>query len=322
MSKNLIKANLEARRVEKENAEKAKIQAQIEERKTKETEEAAKKEEAKQKDYEEKILTIARKNGKDVATVKGVVDKINKGKLVPITVTASHKIYGLATSKADAEAGIQTLYWFREKPSDEIMKDEEVYGAMRRMMEATQIAQDVIDAGLVIDDVVVDADNREHWVVGKTLLNTEGEEESNIEDLKSELDPEDKKKILLERAEAKKAEELKRRETEYADEDDCEEFDDLDEDSTDYDEYEDEDEDYDEFDFDDDYEKDIEDEYEEDEEEDDSIYRVELESDNELDTIPLGVGSRKECELVANTARVMLSLFEKDKHIKVKVARD
>lgn len=322
MSKNLIKANLEARRVEKENAEKAKIQAQIEARKAKEAEEAAKKEEAKQKDYEEKILTIARKNGKDAATVKGVVDKINNGKLVPITVSASHKIYGLATSKADAEAGIQTLYWFREQPSDEIMKDEEVYGAMRRMMEATEIAQDVIDAGLVIDDVVVDADNREHWVVGKSLLNLEGEEESNIEDLKSELDPEDKKKILLERAEAKKAEEEKRREVECDDEYDEDE--DLDDNSSDYDEYEDEDEDYDEFDFDDDYDQDIEDdedEYEEDEE-DDAIYRVELESDKELDTIPLGVGSLKECELVANTARVMLALFEKDKDIKVKVARN
>ena len=311
MSKNLIKANMEARRVEKENAEKAKIQAQIAERKAKEAEEAAKKEEAKQKDYEEKILTIARKNGKDIATVKGVVDKINKGKLVPITVSASHKIYGLATSKADAEAGIQTLYWFREQPSDEIMKDEEVYGAMRRMMEATEIAQDVIDAGLVIDDVVVDADKREHWVVGKTLLNIEGEEESNIEDLKSELDPEDKKKILLERAEAKKAEEEKRREVE-CDDDDYED----DEDLSDYDEYEDEDG----FDFDDDYEQDIEDEYEEDEEED-ATYRVELESDSELDTIPLGVGSLKECELVANTARVMLALWQKDKEIKVKVAR-
>ena len=320
MSQNLIKANLEARRVEKENAEKAKIQAQIEARKAKEAEEAAKKEEAKQKDYEEKILTIARKNGKDVATVKGVVDKINQGKLIPITVSASHKIYGLATSKADAEAGIQTLYWFREQPSDEIMKDEEVYGAMRRMMEATQIAQDVIDAGLVIDDVVIDADNREHWVVGKSLLNLEGEEESNIEDLKSELDPEDKKKILLERAEAKKAEEEKRREAECDDEDD--ELDDLDDDSSDYDEYDDEDEDYEEFDFDDDYEKDIEDDYEEDEEEDDAIYRVELESANELDTIPLGVGSLKECELVANTARVMLALWQKDKDIKVKVARN
>lgn len=321
MSKNLIKANLEARRVEKENAEKAKIQAQIEERKAKEAEEAAKKEEAKQKEYEEKILTIARKNGKDVATVKGVVDKINKGKLVPITVSASHKIYGLATSKADAEAGIQTLYWFREQPSDEIMKDEEVYGAMRRMMEATEIAQDVIDAGLVIDDVVLDADNREHWVVGKSLLNTEGEEESNIEDLKSELDPEDKKKILLERAEAKKAEEEKRREAECDDEDN--ELDDLEEDSSDYDEYEDEYEDEDDegFDFDDDYEEDIEDEYDEDEE-DDAIYRVELESDSELDTIPLGVGSLKECELVANTARVMLALWQKDKEIKVKVARN
>lgn len=319
MSKNLIKANLEARRVEKENAEKAKIQAQIEERKAKEAEEAAKKEEAKQKDYEEKILTIARKNGKDVATVKGVVDKINKGKLVPITVSASHKIYGLATSKADAEAGIQTLYWFREKPSDEIMKDEEVYGAMRRMMEATQIAQDVIDAGLVIDDVVLDADNREHWVVGKSLLNIEGEEESNIEDLKSDLDPEDKKKILLERAEAKKAEEEKRREVECDDEYDEDE--DLDEDSSDYDEDEDDDEDYEGFDFDDDYEKDIEDEYEEDEEED-ATYRVELESDNELDTIPIGVGSLKECELVVNTARIMLALWQKDKEIKVKVARD
>ena len=311
MSKNLIKANMEARRVEKENAEKAKIQAQIAERKAKEAEEAAKKEEAKQKDYEEKILTIARKNGKDIATVKGVVDKINKGKLVPITVSASHKIYGLATSKADAEAGIQTLYWFREQPSDEIMKDEEVYGAMRRMMEATEIAQDVIDAGLVIDDVVLDADNREHWVVGKSLLNLEGEEESNIEDLKSELDPEDKKKILLERAEAKKAEEEKRREVE-CDDDDYED----DEDLSDYDEYEDEDG----FDFDDDYEQDIEDEYEEDEEED-ATYRVELESDSELDTIPLGVGSLKECELVANTARVMLALWQKDKEIKVKVAR-
>lgn len=320
MSQNLIKANLEARRVEKENAEKAKIQAQIEARKAKEAEEAAKKEEAKQKDYEEKILTIARKNGKDVATVKGVVDKINQGKLIPITVSASHKIYGLATSKADAEAGIQTLYWFREQPSDEIMKDEEVYGAMRRMMEATQIAQDVIDAGLVIDDVVIDADNREHWVVGKSLLNLEGEEESNIEDLKSELDPEDKKKILLERAEAKKAEEEKRREAERDDEDD--ELDDLDDDSSDYDEYEDDDEDYEDFDFDDDYEPDIEDDYEEDEEEDDAIYRVELESDNELDTIPLGVGSLKECELVANTARVMLALWQKDKEIKVKVARN
>ena len=321
MSKNLIKANMEARRVEKENAEKAKIQAQIAERKAKEAEAAAKKEEAKQKDYEEKILTIARKNGKDIATVKGVVDKINKGKLVPITVSASHKIYGLATSKADAEAGIQTLYWFREQPSDEIMKDEEVYGAMRRMMEATEIAQDVIDAGLVIDDVVIDADNREHWVVGKSLLNIEGEEESNIEDLKSELDPEDKKKILLERAEAKKAEEEKRREAEYDDEDD--EYEDLDDDSSDYEE--DEDEDYEDFDFDDDYEKDIEDdedEYEEDEEEDDAIYRVELESDKELDTIPLGVGSLKECELVANTARVMLALWQKDKEIKVKVARN
>ena len=321
MSKNLIKANMEARRVEKENAEKAKIQAQIAERKAKEAEAAAKKEEAKQKDYEEKILTIARKNGKDIATVKGVVDKINKGKLVPITVSASHKIYGLATSKADAEAGIQTLYWFREQPSDEIMKDEEVYGAMRRMMEATEIAQDVIDAGLVIDDVVIDADNREHWVVGKSLLNLEGEEESNIEDLKSELDPEDKKKILLERAEAKKAEEEKRREAEYDDEDD--EYEDLDDDSSDYEE--DEDEDYEDFDFDDDYEKDIEDdedEYEEDEEEDDAIYRVELESDKELDTIPLGVGSLKECELVANTARVMLALWQKDKEIKVKVARN
>ena len=321
MSKNLIKANMEARRVEKENAEKAKIQAQIAERKAKEAEATAKKEEAKQKDYEEKILTIARKNGKDIATVKGVVDKINKGKLVPITVSASHKIYGLATSKADAEAGIQTLYWFREQPSDEIMKDEEVYGAMRRMMEATEIAQDVIDAGLVIDDVVIDADNREHWVVGKSLLNLEGEEESNIEDLKSELDPEDKKKILLERAEAKKAEEEKRREAEYDDEDD--EYEDLDDDSSDYEE--DEDEDYEDFDFDDDYEKDIEDdedEYEEDEEEDDAIYRVELESDKELDTIPLGVGSLKECELVANTARVMLALWQKDKEIKVKVARN
>ena len=321
MSKNLIKANMEARRVEKENAEKAKIQAQIAERKAKEAEATAKKEEAKQKDYEEKILTIARKNGKDIATVKGVVDKINKGKLVPITVSASHKIYGLATSKADAEAGIQTLYWFREQPSDEIMKDEEVYGAMRRMMEATEIAQDVIDAGLVIDDVVVDADKREHWVVGKSLLNIEGEEESNIEDLKSELDPEDKKKILLERAEAKKAEEEKRREAEYDDEDD--EYEDLDDDSSDYEE--DEDEDYEDFDFDDDYEKDIEDdedEYEEDEEEDDAIYRVELESDKELDTIPLGVGSLKECELVANTARVMLALWQKDKEIKVKVARN
>ena len=318
MSKNLIKANLEARRVEKENAEKAKIQAQIAERKAKEAEEAAKKEEAKQKDYEEKILTIARKNGKDVATVKGVVDKINNGKLVPITVTASHKIYGLATSKADAEAGIQTLYWFREQPSDEIMKDEEVYGAMRRMMEATEIAQDVIDAGLVIDDVVLDADNREHWVVGKSLLNTEGEEESNIEDLKSELDPEDKKKILLERAEAKKAEEAKRREAECDDDYEDDELDDLDEDSSEYDE--DEEDDYE--DFDDDYEKDIEDNYEADEEEDDAIYRVELETNKELDTIPLGVGSLKECELVANTARIMLALFGKDKDIKVKVARN
>lgn len=318
MSKNLIKANMEARRVEKENAEKAKIQAQIAERKAKEAEEAAKKEEAKQKDYEEKILAIARKNGKDIATVKGVVDKINKGKLVPITVSASHKIYGLATSKADAEAGIQTLYWFREKPSDEIMKDEEVYGTMRRMMEATQIAQDVIDAGLVIDDVVLDADNREHWVVGKSLLNIEGEEESNIEDLKSDLDPEDKKKILLERAEAKKAEEEKRREAE-CDDDDYDDYED-DEDLSDYDEYE--DEDYEGFDFDDDYEQDIEDEYEEDEEEEDAIYRVELESDSELDTIPLGVGSLKECELVANTARVMLALWQKDKDIKVKVARN
>lgn len=310
MSKNLIKANLEARRVEKENAEKAKIQAQIEERKAKEAEEAAKKEEAKQKDYEEKILTIARKNGKDVATIKGVVDKINKGKLVPITVSASHKIYGLATSKADAEAGIQTLYWFREKSSDEIMKDEEVYGAMRRMMEATQIAQDVIDAGLVIDDVVLDADNREHWVVGRSLLNIEGEEESNIEDLKSELDPEDKKKILLERAEAKKAEELKRIEVKWDGDGD-----EYEEDLSDYDEDDDE-----EFDFDDDYEE--EDEYEEDEEEN-ATYRVELELDNGLTTIiPLGAGSLKECELVAQTTSIILDICKKNQEIKVKVARN
>lgn len=160
----------------------------------------AKKAEQAQKDFERKILKIANSTNSKISTVKEVVEKIKEGKLFPISCTTSGKVIGVATSKEDQEAAIRTLYAFRRNKSiTTLMTDEEAMEAAYECTKAAAIAQEVIENNLIIDEAIVDKNEREHWIIQNVLMNTSGEEEANVEDM-PDLPTKYKKKILLERA--------------------------------------------------------------------------------------------------------------------------
>lgn len=152
------------------------------------------------KEFEKKILKIANSTNSKISTVKEVAEKIKEGKLFPIILTTSGKVIGMATSKADQEAAIRTLYAFRrDKSSNTLMSDEEAMEAAYECTKAAAIAQEVIANNLIIDEAIVDKNDREHWIIKNVLMNTNGEEEASVEDM-PDLPVEYKKKILLERA--------------------------------------------------------------------------------------------------------------------------
>ena len=160
----------------------------------------AKKLQEEKKDFEQAILKIARQNHTAITTVKEVAEKIKEGKLFPIICTTSGKVIGMATSKADQEAAIRTLYAFRRnKSSNTLMTEEEAMEAAYECTKAATIAQEIIKNNLIIDEAIIDQNAQEHWIIKNVLMNTDGEEESNVEDM-PDLPVKYKKKILLERA--------------------------------------------------------------------------------------------------------------------------
>ena len=84
---------------------------------------------------------------------------------------------------------------------------------MMEMQRKFQIAHDAIEAGLIPEDVIIDENNIEHWIVGNKAYSTDGVEEANLDDLETNLSTKDRKILLKERIK-KYQEELEKLEAE------------------------------------------------------------------------------------------------------------
>ena len=211
--KNTIKNNLvvaEAEKKAREEAREAALKAEQEAA-------AAEAEKAKVEEFAKAHADV------DIATIKDIIDAAKRGELFFISMGHDGLVADYATSEKDARKHVEWIYKSARKSKEELLLDSS--SIMRGMMEMQgkfQIAHDAIEAGLIPEDVIIDENNIEHWVVGNKAYSTEGVEEANLDDLETKLSAKDRKTLLKERIK-KYQEELEKLEAEDEDEDEDEE---------------------------------------------------------------------------------------------------
>ena len=221
--KNTIKKNLaaaEAAKKAEEAARKAALKA--------EQEVAA--EAAKAEAEKAKVEEFAKAHADaDTATIKDIIDAANKGELFFISMGHDGLVADYATSEKDARKHVEWIYKSARKNKEEPLLDSSsIINGMMEMQRKFQIAHDAIEAGLIPEDVIIDENNIEHWIVGNKAYSTDGVEEANLDDLETKLSVKDRKTILKERIK-KYQEELEKLEAESEAEDEsCEDYEDDD----------------------------------------------------------------------------------------------
>lgn len=210
--KNTIQNNLvaaEAVKKAEEAARKAALEAEQEAA-------AAEAEKAKVEEFAKAHASV------DLATIKNIIDAAKKGELFFIAMGHDGLVADYATSEKDARKHVEWIYKSARKNKEELLLDSSsIMCGMMEMQRKFQIAHDAIEAGLIPEDVIIDENNIEHWIVGNKAYSTDGVEEANLDDLETNLSTKDRKILLKERIK-KYQEELEKLEAEdeYGDEDD------------------------------------------------------------------------------------------------------
>ena len=210
--KNTIKNNLvvaEAEKKAREEARKAALKAEQDAAE-------AEAEKAKVEEFAKAHADV------DIATIKDIIDAAKRGELFFISMGHDGLVADYATSEKDARKHVEWIYKSARKNKEELLLDSSsIMRGMMEMQRKFQIAHDAIEAGLIPEDVIIDENNIEHWVVGNKAYSTEGVEEANLDDLETKLSDKDRKTLLKERIK-KYQEELEKLEAEDEDEDEDE----------------------------------------------------------------------------------------------------
>ena len=202
--KNTIKNNLvaaEAVKKAEEAARKAALKAEQEAA-------AAEAEKAKVEEFAKAHASV------DLATIKNIIDAAKKGELFFIAMGHDGLVADYATSEKDARKHVEWIYKSARKNKEELLLDSSsIMCGMMEMQRKFQIAHDAIEAGLLPEDVIIDENNIEHWIVGNKAYSIDGVEEANLDDLETDLSTKDRKILLKERIK-KYQEELEKLEAE------------------------------------------------------------------------------------------------------------
>lgn len=176
----------------------------------------------------------------DIATIKDVVDAAKKGELFFIIMGHDGLVADYATSEKDARKHVEWIYKSARKNKEELLLDSSaIMHGMMEMQKKFQIAHDAIEAGLIPEDVIIDENNLEHWIVGNKAYSTDGVEEANLDDIETKLSMKDRKILLKERIK-KYQEELEKLESFPEEGDDFDDDAYWEDESKDWDEYYDE----------------------------------------------------------------------------------
>lgn len=176
----------------------------------------------------------------DISTIKDVVDAAKKGELFFIIMGHGGLVADYATSEKDARKHVEWIYKSARKNKEELLLDSSaIMHGMMEMQKKFQIAHDAIEAGLIPEDVIIDENNLEHWIVGNKAYSTDGVEEANLDDIETKLSMKDRKTLLKERIK-KYQEELEKLESFPEEGDDFDDDAYWEDESKDWDEYYDE----------------------------------------------------------------------------------
>ena len=229
--KNTIKKNLAAAEAAKKAEEAARKAALKAEREAAAAAAEAEAEKAKVEEFAKAHADIG------IATIKDIIDAANKGELFFISMGHDGLVADYATSEKDARKHVEWIYKSARENKEELLLDSSsIMHGMMEMQKKFQIAHDAIEAGLIPEDVIIDENNIEHWIVGDKAYSTNGVEEANLDDLETKLSAKDRKTLLKERIK-KYQEELEKLEAEDEDDEDCEDDDWSEDDEEDDDEY-------------------------------------------------------------------------------------
>ena len=211
--KNTIKNNLVVAEAEKKAREEAREAALKAEQEAAAAAAEAEAEKAKVEEFAKAHADV------DIATIKDIIDAAKRGELFFISMGHDGLVADYATSEKDARKHVEWIYKSARKNKEELLLDSSsIMRGMMEMQRKFQIAHDAIEAGLIPEDVIIDENNIEHWVVGNKAYSTEGVEEANLDDLETKLSDKDRKTLLKERIK-KYQEELEKLEAEDEDED-------------------------------------------------------------------------------------------------------
>lgn len=176
----------------------------------------------------------------DISTIKDVVDAAKKGEIFFIVMGHDGLVADYATSEKDARKHVEWIYKSARKNKEELLLDSSaIMHGMMEMQKKFQIAHDAIEAGLIPEDVIIDENNLEHWIVGNKAYSTDGVEEANLDDIETKLSMKDRKTLLKERIK-KYQEELEKLESFPEEGDDFDDDAYWEDESKDWDEYYDE----------------------------------------------------------------------------------
>lgn len=229
--KNTIKKNLAAAEAAKKAEEAARKAAIKAEREAAAAAAEAEAEKAKVEEFAKAHADIG------IATIKDIIDAANKGELFFISMGHDGLVADYATSEKDARKHVEWIYKSARENKEELLLDSSsIMHGMMEMQKKFQIAHDAIEAGLIPEDVIIDENNIEHWIVGDKAYSTNGVEEANLDDLETKLSAKDRKTLLKERIK-KYQEELEKLEAEDEDDEVCENDDWSEDDEEDDDEH-------------------------------------------------------------------------------------
>lgn len=229
--KNTIKKNLAAAEAAKKAEEAARKAALKAEREAAAAAAEAEAEKAKVEEFAKAHADIG------IATIKDIIDAANKGELFFISMGHDGLVADYATSEKDARKHVEWIYKSARENKEELLLDSSsIMHGMMEMQKKFQIAHDAIEAGLIPEDVIIDENNIEHWIVGDKAYSTNGVEEANLDDLETKLSAKDRKTLLKERIK-KYQEELEKLEAEDEDDEVCENDDWSEDDEEDDDEH-------------------------------------------------------------------------------------
>lgn len=229
--KNTIKKNLAAAEAAKKAEEAARKAALKAEREAAAAAAEAEAEKAKVEEFAKAHADIG------IATIKDIIDAANKGELFFISMGHDGLVADYATSEKDARKHVEWIYKSARENKEELLLDSSsIMHGMMEMQKKFQIAHDAIEAGLIPEDVIIDENNIEHWIVGDKAYSTNGVEEANLDDLETKLSAKDRKTLLKERIK-KYQEELEKLEAEDEGDEVCENDDWSEDDEEDDDEH-------------------------------------------------------------------------------------